>query len=105
MARGSYSRYGGHDQSRSPSRDAQLRRAAQMQARRDQEQSRRQSAREHIAKPLLNVEQRAANKFQGAHLLWLDGNVPAAQRWLDEILDKYPQTATAARASKTLERL
>lgn len=105
MARASYSRYVGAEASCNPQRAAQLRRAALMQQRRDQEATRRQLARAKLPKPVLDEEQQAAAKFQGAHLLWQAGNADAARRWLDEIMEKYPQTSTAARAYSTPGRM
>ena len=78
---------------------------AQMQQRRNSEQIRRQAARQRLSSPILDDEQHAAGKFQLAHLLWQRGNTPAAQKWLDEILVKFPKTETADRARLALERL
>jgi len=81
------------------------RRLTMMQKRRDDEKARREASRAAIPTRFWNDEELAAAKFQGAHLLWLRGNTPAARRWLETILDSYPHTATAERARITLARL
>jgi hypothetical protein len=50
-------------------------------------------------------EELAGAKFRVAHLLWQGGNAPAARKWLDEIITKYGETETAARARITLAKL
>src|SRR5437764_2942791 len=105
LARQSYSPYSNYDQSCSPQREAQLRRVAMMQQRRQAEQSRRQTSRERLPRPVQDDERLAAGKFQAAHLLWQGGNTAAARKWLGEILDKFPSTETATRARLTLARL
>ena len=105
LARQSYLPYPGYDQSCSPQREAQMRRIALMQQRRQAEQNRRQAARDRLPRPIHDDERLAAGKFQAAHLLWQGGNTTAARKWLDEILDKFPSTETAARARQTLARL
>jgi len=105
LARQRYSQYGGYEQSCSPQRAAQQRRVAMMQERRTAEQARRQAAREHLPRPIQDEEQLAVGKFRMAHLLWQDGNTPAARKWLGDILDKFPSTETAIQARQTLARL
>ena len=105
LARQSYSPYDNYDPSCSQQREAQMRRVAMMQQRRQAEQNRRQATRERLPLPIQDDERLAAGKFQAAHLLWQGGNTTAARKWLGEILDKFPSTETAARARLTLARL
>src|SRR3954464_15626100 len=74
LARQRYSPYDNYDQSCSPQREAQMRRVAMMQQRRQAEQSRRQTARELLPRPIQGDERLAAGKFQAAHLPWQGGN-------------------------------
>ena len=83
-------------------------RTAMMQQRRDAEQARRKAAREQLAKkprPVQNPETQAAAKYELAHLLWKGRQWQAAQKWLSDIVDKFPSTQTADRARQTLARL
>jgi hypothetical protein len=53
----------------------------------------------------LTNEQRAASKFQGARLLWQNGNSEAARRWLEVVVRDYRDTQTADRARAALAQL
>jgi TolA-binding protein len=55
--------------------------------------------------PQLTNEQLAASKFQGARLLWKNGNSDAARRWLEVVVRDYGNTAMADRARVALARL
>ena len=109
LARQSYGNYGGYEQGCATAREQQMQaRTAQMQQRRDAEQARRKAAREQLAqkpRPVPNPETQAAAKYELAHMLWKGGNATAAQKWLGEIMDKFPNTQTADRARQTLARL
>jgi hypothetical protein len=102
LAQQSYSSFGQDSPSCQPRNDYRI---AQMQQRRDMEKTRRQAARERLPRPIQDNEQQAASKYELAHLLWKNGNAPAARDWLAEILDKFPSTQTADRARQTLARL
>lgn len=58
-----------------------------------------------VPAPQLTNEQFAASKFQGARLLWQNGNPEAARRWLEVVLRDYGDTLTADRARSALARL
>jgi hypothetical protein len=103
LAQQSYSSYGQESASCQPSRNEI--KIAQMQQRRDTEKTRRQTSRERLPRPIQDNEHQAASKYELAHLLWQNGNAPAAREWLAEILDKFPSTQTADRARQTLARL
>ena len=55
--------------------------------------------------PQLTNEQFAASKFQGARLLWQNGNSQAARRWLEVVVRDYGDTPIADRARVALARL
>jgi hypothetical protein len=69
--------------------------------------SRPDSAPSTTVKPALQLtnEQLAASKFQGARLLWKNGNSEAARRWLEVVVRDYGDTALADRAHSALARL
>lgn len=69
--------------------------------------SRPDSAASMTSKPALRLsnEQLAASKFQGARLLWQNGNSAAARRWLEVVVRDYGNTPIADRARLALARL
>jgi hypothetical protein len=105
IASQSYSRFSGADQSCSPQREAQLRRAAMMQARRDQESTRRKESRQAIPAKSWNDDQLADAKFRAARSLWEAGNADASRRWLQTLVRDYPNAQVADRAKTALARM
>jgi hypothetical protein len=105
LARQNYGRYWPNDPSCMSQRQRSERRWAMLQQRREDEQARRQAARTRLPLPITNDEQLAAAKYQLAHLLWQGGDAPAAHKWLETILAKFPDTQTADRARQTLAKL
>ena len=75
------------------------------QARRDDEQSRREKSRDAIPVRVWSQEQLAQAKFKVAHMLFQDGNIDAAKNVLSKLVDEFPDTATADRAKVTLAKL
>jgi hypothetical protein len=63
------------------------------------------SAATALPAPQLTNEQLAASKFQGARLLWQNGNSDAARRWLEVVVRDYGNTPVADRARVALARL
>jgi hypothetical protein len=75
------------------------------QQRRDEEKSRREKSRNAIPARVWSEEQLAQSRFKVAHMLYLEGEIDAAKKVLDKLLDEFPETATADRAKLTLAQL
>jgi len=73
--------------------------------RRDEEKARREKSRDTIPVRIWSEEQLAQSKFKVAHMLYLGGKIDAAKNVLIKLLDEYPDSVTADRATLTLAQL